>query len=150
MADTDESGRTQPEFSTGERLAALESLLRTYATGAELRALAESMHGHWRLDQSTEQASREEIQALRRELSASIIAQKEAINKAEEAQLRQAELTREQTDRRETVTNERLLALERGESAGEGAKAAVQRFSDSTVAWLGVAILAVTLIIKFA
>lgn len=150
MSDTDESGRTQPEFSTGERLAALESLLRTYATSAELHALSESMHGHWRLDQSTEQASREEIQALRRELSASIIAQKEAINKAEEAQLRQAELTREQTDRRETVTNERLLALERGESAGEGAHARGQQITTNIIGWLTVVIIAVGLLIKFA
>jgi hypothetical protein len=149
-----EDDRFQPEFSTGERLASVEAAMKSVATKDELATLRSATEGHWDLDIERERRDAEAVLALRRELQASILAQDKAINKAEEAQLRQAELTREQADRREEIANQRLLALERDESAGRGEREGSRAVSSSIVAWASVGVLVlsvvVAVLVKFA
>ncbi len=144
---TDEIPRYQPEFSTGERLSALESQIRTLTSAQEHAELKAAMEGHWRLDKATEQAGREEIQALRRELELAIVSQREAILKAESAQSRQADLTREQAEKREAVSNERLLALERGSSKGEGLEQRSQQINAAMMGWAAVIVVGIGIIV---
>jgi len=117
--DGSDIDRTQPEFSLGERLARVESTLDARS----------SIEGglQSQIDRRLSEAERlqdEKIKGVKGELGAINTAQKEAINKAEQATSRQAELMREQADRRSEVSDARLQALERGESAGAGEKTA--------------------------
>ena len=150
-----EGPRYQPEFSAGERLARLEALIENVAAlKTEVSSLEARVEGHVVLNSATENSAKEEIEATRRELLTHIAAQRDAIVKAEEAQRRQADLTREQSEKREEIANERLLALERGSSRGEGVHERSQQISASLIAWAGLAIvglsIAVSLIIKYS
>ncbi len=106
----DEGGRTQPEFSQGERLARIE---------AEIDA--------------QEKLTTEKLSGLRKELGAVNTAQKDAVAKSEIATEARLKELSTQGEGRADVTNQRLSALERGESAGRGAS----DLKASTVAWIG-------------
>jgi hypothetical protein len=103
-------GRTQPEFSLGERMATMEA---NQAKDTEYAKLAERV---------MEKLSQETFKAVRQEMSTKDTAQKEAIGKAEKAAGEAATaLATELRTSRET-TDARLGALERGGATGVGEK----------------------------
>ncbi len=151
-----EGPRYQPEFSAGERLARLEALYEAFRrTEVEWQEQIDRRFGGIDKDIRIQRDERvAELTALRRESQAALEAQDKAINKAGDAQEKQNELTREEAQRAREGMETRLLALERGESRGEGKVAHTQQINAAVLAWAGVAIVAisvaVSLIIKFS
>ncbi len=127
-----EAPRYQPEFSTGERLRGIESDLSALDRRfSEVRDLFD-----------------EKLDGLRKELSAISNAQKEAVDKSEKSTTQRFDTFIEQNDRKAEVTQSRLAALERGESAGAGKSQGVSELKTSTVAWIG-AFAAVALVLLY-
>ncbi len=112
-----EGPRYQPEFAPGERLATLEAGL---ARAGEDRKEIQNQLDH-RIGTLTE-LFEEKLDGLSGKVDAKADAQKEAVDKAEKASTQRFETFVEQNDRKSEVTLDRLAALERGESAGQGAK----------------------------
>ena len=123
--------RTQPEFSLGERISAVEAELKS------LSKVEDSMQAQ--IDRrlvETERLADEKLKGVMREISAINDAQKLAIDKAEQAAARQAERLREDVDRTTAVSDSRLGALERGESSDSGARHGVGKFRAET--WVAI------------
>lgn len=123
--------RTQPEFSTGERLSRLEALyeafLRSEAVWQEqLDGRVHSLKG--------------EISAVRTELITQLVSTDKAIIKAEQAQDKQNELTREDAQRARAGIEQRVQALERGESVSAGASEGARQLRAAQVATLSIII----------
>ncbi len=117
-----EGPRYQPEFAPGERLSRLEALYEAFRrTEIEWQ---EQLDRRFQASEKEIVLQREErgteVEAMRREFSSSVEATDKAINKANEAQEKQNDLTREDALRARESMEERLRALERGESKGLG------------------------------
>jgi len=118
MPGSDEMGRTQPEFSLGERLARVEAEQNCQAD------LGENLQGQ--LDRrltEIEKLFMEKLAGLRAEHQAALAAQKEAIGKVETVTDRRFENASSQAEKREGLMGQRVDALdgrvqavERGES----------------------------------
>ena len=127
-----EGPRFQPEFSTGERLAHIE------ADSAALdRRFIE-----------TKDLFDQKLLGLSEKVDAKAEAQKEAVEKAEKSATQRFEAFVEQNDRKAEVTQQRLQALERGESAGHERRAAVNELKTSTLAVIG-ALATIALVILY-
>lgn len=108
MTDFDDRGRTQPEFSLGERMATMEANI---ARDAEHRREMEALR---------QELFEEKISSVRAEVDVKDKAQKEATGKAEKSAAETASaLATELKSSRET-TDARLGALERGGALGLG------------------------------
>jgi hypothetical protein len=120
-----DADRTQPEFSLGERLARVE---------AEQRSSESTERIFWeQMDRRLLDARdlfEEKLEGLRREVVAKADAQKEAVDKAEEATGRQFTTFVEQNDRKADTTNKRLQALE----SGDAGRQEVSNYKASSVA----------------
>jgi hypothetical protein len=123
-----ESDRTQPEFSVGERLARLEGEVE--GSRAIAQELQEQIDRRFRdtyaeVDRRFAQIKElfnEKLDGVRREVEAKSTAQKEAVEKAEQASSRRFETFIEADARKGEVTQNRLGALERGESTATGGR----------------------------
>ncbi len=112
----EEQSRRNPEFSLGERLARVEAEQRCQ------EGMEDNMQKQ--LDRrlaDTDRLFEEKLDGLRREVVAKADAQKQAVDKAEEATGRQFTTFVEQNDRKADTTNKRLQALESGEAGRRGA-----------------------------
>ncbi len=134
--------RTQPEFSEGERLARLEALyeafLRSEAVWQEqidgrVASLKEEAAAH-------RDERRNELNSVRTELAAQLSSTDKAISKAEQAQDKQNELTREDAQRARASIEQRVLALERGESTTSGVSQGAQQLKAAQIAAAGIAV----------
>ncbi len=138
-----EGPRYQPEFSTGERLATLEAGL---ARAAEDRGELQSQIDR-RLGES-EKLFNEKLDGISREVQAKADAQKAAVDKAEQSSTRQFESFVAQNDQKSEITQRRLSALERGESAGQERRNTANELKTSTLAVIG-ALATIALVILY-
>jgi hypothetical protein len=145
-------GRTQPEFSLGERMATMEARLNAQLESAKAQEEQTSQ-----LRGDLKELFMEKIGSVRQEMGTKDTAQKEAIGKAEKAAAETATaLATELRSSRETSDTRlgalerggaagpvdleaRLRLVERGESAGRGESRAATEFRGSTMAWVAVA-----------
>ncbi len=133
-----EGPRYQPEFSGGERLSRLEALYEAFQrTEREWQDQLDRRFQAVEKEVATQHDERiAELASLRREFLAAAEFTDKAINKAGEAQEKQNTLTREDALRARESMEERVRALERGESAGLGSHKA----SAQTTTWIIAAI----------
>ncbi len=128
-----EGPRYQPEFSGGERLSRLEALYEAFRrTEIEWQEQLDRRFQAVEREVLTQHNERiEELASLRREFLAASEFTDKAINKAGEAQEKQNTLTRDDALRARESMEERVRALERGESQGLGRHST----SAQTVTW---------------
>jgi hypothetical protein len=144
-------GRTQPELSLGERMAALEA----------------AVHGHWGQDNERESVSDkrltetgllfdQKLMGLRAEHQAALAAQKEAVIKVETVTDQRFTTAGTQAERREGLMNTRmdgldtrLQTLERGESMNVGERTGIVSLQNRQIALVGVIIAVLTALILY-
>ncbi len=137
-----EEDRAQPEFSTGERLSRLEALYEAFLRSEETwqEQLDRRMRGIESDTSLQREERRAELAAVRNELVTQLASTDKAIVKAEQAQDKQNELTREDAQRARASMELRVLALERGESTSVGLSEGARRLQAAQIATIGVMI----------
>jgi len=131
----EELTRQNPEFGLGERLAKLEA--ESSRLGEDRQGVQDQMD---RRIQTLTELFEEKLDGLSGKVDAKAEAQKEAVDKAEKAATQRFETFVEQNDRKSEVSQNRLAALERGESLGQG------QHSGFNSAW-GTVVIVVTIFI---
>ena len=139
-----EGPRYQPEFSSGERLSRLEAdLQRATEDRKEIQLqLARQL-------QEQKELFEEKLTGLSARLTAINSAQKEAVDKAEKATAQRFDTFVEQNDRKAEVSQNRIAALERGESSGHGEKEAIISLQNRQIALVGVIITIIVVILQY-
>lgn len=153
MPVNDDSGRTQPEFSLGERLARVEAAIEGYAlVEVELQRQLD------RRIESTQELQDEKLKGLRAEHQAALLAGREALLKVESVIDRRFETAGANAEKREELLGARVFGLdtriqtlERNVASSARVEEHGQQVSAQTVAWIvAIATVAYTFIALFA
>lgn len=144
-----QNGRTQPEFSLGERLARVEAEQECRET------LETDMQAQ--LDRRmaiVERLFNEKLLGLRAEHQAALQAQREAVIKVETVTDRRFESAGVQAEKREGLLNagvqaidQRLQIIERGETGNEREKEAIVTLQNRQIGLVGIILTVITLIL---